>query len=187
MDKLRQHIEEITPVNDEEFDYIKSFFTLKRVLKNQYLVHEGDEVRYEFLALSGLYKVFFVNEDGKEFIIQFAKENWWMSDYQAFFQQKKSGLFIECCEAGEVLTLTLESREKLASEFHKMEHFFRKKLTNGYVALQQRIKLLLSSTPQERYETFSKLYPDLMQRIPKKMIAEYLGVTRETLSRLYAK
>lgn len=187
MDRLRKHIEEITPVSDEEFEYIKSFFTLKRVLKNQYLIHEGDEVINEYLVLSGLYKVFFVNEDGKEFIVQFAKENWWMSDYQGFFLQKKAGFFIECFEAGEVLTLTLASREKLSAEFHKMEHFFRRKLTNGYVALQQRIKLLLSSTPQERYETFSQLHPDLMQRIPKKMIAEYLGVTRETLSRLYAK
>jgi CRP-like cAMP-binding protein len=68
-----------------------------------------------------------------------------------------------------------------------MEHFYRAKLTNGYIALQQRIKLLLSSTPQERYETFSKMYPDLGQRLPKKIIAEYLGVSRETLSRLYSR
>jgi CRP-like cAMP-binding protein len=68
-----------------------------------------------------------------------------------------------------------------------MEHFFRVKLTNGYVALQRRIISLLSGTPQQRYEEFGQLYPSLMQQIPKKYIAEYLGVSRETLSRIYAR
>lgn len=187
MEKLRKHIEEIVPITDDEFELIKPFFTSKRTLKNQYLIHEGDEVKYEFLVLSGIFKVFYIDEQGKEFILQFAKENWWMSDYPAFFQGNKSNVFIECIEAGEVLFSTLETREKLSSELHKMEHFYRIKLTNGYIALQQRVKLLLSSTPQQRYEEFSKLYPDLLQRISKKLIAEYLGVSRETLSRLYSK
>ncbi|KFC22653.1 Crp/Fnr family transcriptional regulator [Epilithonimonas lactis] len=187
MEKLRTHIEEIVSLTDDEFDLIKRFFTTKRTLKNQFLINEGDDVQYEFLVLSGIFKVFYLDEQGKEFILQFAKENWWMSDYQAFFQNKKATMYIECIEAGEVLVSTLEGREKLSSELHKMEHFYRMKLTNGYIALQQRVKLLLSSTPQQRYEEFSKLYPDLLQSIPKKLIAEYLGVSRETLSRLYSK
>lgn len=186
MDQLREHIEAITVLSDEEYHYIQTFFTRKKVRKNQYLLHEGDDVRYEFLVLSGIYKVFYVDEQGKEYILQFAQKNWWMSDYYAFFKEKKATVYIDCMEEGEVLVSTLQSREKLAAEFHKMEHFFRVKLTNGYVALQQRIKLLLSSTPQQRYEEFSRLYPDFMLRIPKKYIAEYLGVSRETLSRLYS-
>ncbi|WP_428664863.1 Crp/Fnr family transcriptional regulator [Runella sp.] len=187
MERLRKHIEQVTAISDEEFEYIKSFFSLKRVRKNQYLINEGDEVKYEFFVLSGIYKVFFVDEQGKEFILQFAQENWWMSDYCAFFKQKNATMYVECMEDGEVLFCSLQAREKLSAELHKIEHFFRIKLTNGYVALQERIKLLLSSTPQQRYEAFSKLYPDLIQRVPKKFIAEYLGVSRETLSRLYSK
>lgn len=186
MNRLRQHIEQITPLTDEEFEYVKTLFSLKKVRKNQYLIHDGDEVKYEYLVLSGIYKVFYVDEQGKEYIVQFAQENWWMSDYQAFFKQQPANMFIECMEDGEVLYSTLAAREKLAADLHKMEHFFRVKLTNGYIAQQQRIKLLLSSTPQQRYEAFSKLYPDLLQRIPKKFIAEFLGVSRETLSRLYS-
>lgn len=187
MEKLRKHIEEIIKLTDEEFEVIKPFFTLKRTLKNQFLINEGDDAQYEFLVLSGIFKVFYLDEQGKEFILQFAKENWWMSDYQAFFQSKKATMYIECIEAGEVLVSTLETREKLSLELHKMEHFYRMKLTNGYIALQQRVRLLLSSTPQQRYEEFSKLYPELLQRIPKKLIAEYLGVSRETISRLSSK
>lgn len=185
MEELRRHIQEITPLSNEEFDYIKTFFTLKRVRKNQYLIHEGDEVKHEYWVVRGVYSVFNIDENGKDHILQFARENWWMTDYIAYFKQQPATMFVRCMEEGEVLCLTLYGREKLASELHKMEHFFRVKLTNGYVALQQRITLLLSSAPQQRYEGFSKLYPDLLQRIPKKYIAEYLGVSRETLSRLY--
>lgn len=185
MEKLRQHIEQITPVSDEEYAYIQSQFTKKRVRKGQFLIHEGDEVRHEYLVLSGIYRVFYIDADGKEHIVQFAQENWWMSDYTAFFNQKPATTFIECMEEGEVLYSSLHVRETLSKEMHKMEHFYRVKLTNGYVAQQERIKLMLASTPQQRYEAFINLYPDLMQRIPKKYIAQYLGVTRETLSRLY--
>lgn len=185
MEQLRKHIEAIILITDEEFEYIKSFFSVKKVRKHQYLIHEGDEVKYDFLAISGIYKVFYLDNQGKEYIVQFAQENWWMSDYYAFFKQQKAEMYIECLEEGEVICLTLDSREKLAADLHQMEHFFRIKLTNGYVALQQRIKLLLSSNPQQRYEEFAKSYPSLLQKIPKKLIAEYLGVSRETLSRLY--
>lgn len=186
MERLRNHIEQIISLSDDEFEHIRSCYALKKVRKHQYLIHEGDDAKYEFLVLSGIYKVFYIDEQGKEFIIQFAQENWWMSDYQGFFRQQQATTYIQCIEEGEVLYGTLQTREKLAAELHKMEHFFRVKLTNGYIALQQRIKLLLSSTPQQRYEAFARLYPTLLQRIPKKMIAEYLGVSRETLSRLYS-
>lgn len=186
MERLRRHIEQIIPVSDEEFEYIQTFFTTKRVRKGQYLVHEGDEVKYEYLVLSGIYRVFYIDEEGKEYIVQFARENWWMSDYIAFFKQNNANMFVECLVEGEVLFSTLQAREKLSAELHKMEHFYRVKLTNGYIALQQRIKLLLSGTALQRYEEFTKLYPDLLQQIPKKLIAEYLGISRETLSRLYS-
>lgn len=187
MELLRKHIEEITPINDGEFEYIQSFFTLKKVRKNQYLIQEGDDVRNEYLVLSGIYKVFYLDEDGKEYICMFAQKNWWMSDYKSFFNQVPASMFLECIVPGEVLCLSLHGREKIAADMHKMEHFFRVKLTHGFVALQQRIKLLLSSTPQQRYEQFSRLYPDLLQQVPKKFIAEFIGVSRETLSRLYPK
>lgn len=187
MDKLRAHIEEVVQLSDEEFAYVKTFFTPKRVKKHQYLVQEGDDARCEYLILSGVFRVFYLDADGKEYIIQFAGANWWMADYPAYFKEKKATLHITCMEDAEVLCLMLNDRETLSAKLHKMEHFFRVKLTNGYIALQRRIISLLSSTPQQRYEEFGQLYPHLMQRIPKKYIAEYLGVSRETLSRLYSK
>jgi CRP/FNR family transcriptional regulator len=185
MERLRKNIEEVTPVNDREIEFINSFFSLKKVRRAQYLVHEGDDVKYEYMVLSGIYRVYYLDGDGKEHIVKFAQENSWMSDYKAFFRQGLATMFIECIEGGEVLCLTLYGREQLSARLHKMEHFFKARLTNEYVALEERVKLLLSNTARQRYEEFVKSHPGLMQRIPKKIIASYLGVCRETLSRLY--
>ena len=135
MDRLRKHIEEITPVSDSEFEYIKTFFTFKRVKKHQYLVQEGDPATYEYLILSGIFRMFYLDGEGKEYIVQFAGENWWMADYQSYFNQKQATLHIVCMEDAEILCTTLHGRETLSSDLHKMEHFFRVKLTKGYVAL----------------------------------------------------
>lgn len=158
---------------------------MKRVRKGQYLLHEGDEVMHEYLVMRGVYKVFYMDDQGKEHIVQFAQEHCWMSDYQAFFKQEPATMYIECIEEGEVWRLLHCSREKLSAELHKMEHFFKVERTNDYVALEQRVRLLLSSTPMQRYEAFLALYPGLAQRISKKIIAQYLGVCRESLSRLH--
>jgi CRP/FNR family transcriptional regulator len=186
MEKLRKHLEEIIAVSDEEFAYIQTFFTTKRVKKHQYLIQDGDQANFEYLILSGIFRMFYLDSDGKEHIVQFAGENWWMADYQAYFKERKATLHITCMTDAEILCLTLQGRETLATEMHKMEHFFRAKLTNGYIAQQRRIISLLSGNPQQRYEEFAQLYPHLIQQIPKKYIAEYLGVSRETLSRLYS-
>jgi CRP-like cAMP-binding protein len=91
---------------------------------------------------------------------------------------------VDCIEASELLCLSLQNRELLCARMHKMEHFFRVKLSAGYVALQRRILSMLNSTARERYDQLLELHPALLQKVPKTLIAAYLGVSRETLSRL---
>jgi len=183
---LRQQIEKITPLTDKEFEYILSHFTLKKLKKHQYLIQEGDLVQNDHFVTAGLLKSYYVNLDGKEHIMQFAMEDWWVTDYQAYFNETKSTLNIDCIEATEVLCLSLRNREKLCADMHKIEHFFRKKSNSGYVALQRRILSLLNNNAKERYEQLLQQHPKLFQRVPKTIIASYLGVSRETLSRLTA-
>lgn len=116
--------------------------------------------------------------------MQFALEDWWVTDFQAYFHETYATIYVDCIEASELLGISLYNREKLCAELHKMEHFFRKKSNAGYVALQGRILSFLNNNPQERYQQFFSQYPQLFQRIPKTLIASYLGVSRETLSRL---
>lgn len=183
-DKLRSHFEKIIPLTDHEFDFIVSHFTTMRLKKNQFLIQENDYVYQDFWVAKGLLRAYSRDDNGKEHIIQFAKEDWWVSDYQAYFNQEKSTINLVCLEDTEVFCLTLENREKICAELHKVEHFFRKKSNMGYIALQRRILSLLNSTAKERYDQFLAQYPDLLQRVPKTLVASYLGVSRETLSRM---
>jgi len=182
--ELRQHFEKIISLTDSEFDFIKSHFTTKKLKKHQFLIQDNETVVNDFWVAKGLLRAYSTDDNSREHIIQFAKEDWWISDYQAYFNQSKSTINIACLEETEVFCLSLEDREKICSELHKVEYFFRKKSNNGYIALQRRILSLLNSSAKERYEQFLSQYPDLLQRIPKTLIASYLGVSRETLSRL---
>jgi len=180
---LRNHFEKITPLTDPEFEYILSHFTPKKLKKHQFLIQEDDVVSNDYFVVKGLLKAYHVNKDGKEHIMQFAMEDWWITDYQAYFSQTKATLNIDCIEEVELLCLSLQNRDKICSELHKIEHFFRRKSNLGYIALQRRILSLLNDNAKERYEQLLFNYPNLFQRVPKTLIASYLGVSRETLSR----
>jgi CRP-like cAMP-binding protein len=185
-DILRKQIEDIVPLDDAEFEFVLAHFQQKKFKKHQIVIHEGDNVPYDFFVAGGLMKVSRVDLDGKEHIVQFAMENWWITDTQAFHNRTKATLIVDCLEDTTVFALSLENKEKLCNEMPKMAHFFLKKTTAGYIALQKRIICFISSNANERYNNLLTLYPGLMQRVPKAMIASYLGVTRETLSRLNA-
>ncbi|WP_131539112.1 Crp/Fnr family transcriptional regulator [Pedobacter nototheniae] len=181
---LRQHIEQIIPLTDDEFDFILSHFHQKKYKKHQFLIQEGDGVNQEYFVIDGLLKSYVTQGDGKMHIIQFAMENWWISDYQALLYQTKASYDIDCIEDTTVLVLNAENKEKLCAASHKMEHFFRQKTLSGYIAMQKRVLSFMANDAQSRYQQLFDLYPTLFQRIPKSMIAAYLGVSRETLSRL---
>nr|WP_298789750.1 Crp/Fnr family transcriptional regulator [uncultured Allomuricauda sp.] len=181
---LRQHIEEIISLTDEEFEFVLSHFEIIKKRKHQYLVQEGEIVKKEYWIMSGCAKSYFLNEDGKEHILRFAMEHWWITDYESFVEQVPSKIFIDCLEDCELLYISFENRDKLTSEMHKMERFWAKKSKLGRIALQRRILSLLKNSAKERYDLLLEQYPELLQRVPKKLIASYLGVSRETLSRL---
>ncbi|TNJ44253.1 Crp/Fnr family transcriptional regulator [Tamlana fucoidanivorans] len=183
---LRRHIEEIISLTDEEFDFILSHFTAIKKRKHQYLVQEGDIVNKEYWIINGCIKSYFVDYLGKEHILQFAMEHWWITDYESFVKQTKSKISIDCIEDCELLYISFENRDKLTSQMHKMERFWAKKSKMGRIALQNRILCLLKNSTKENYNLLLEQYPKLFQRVPKKMIAAYLGVSRETLSRLKA-
>ena len=180
---LRQQIEKIIQLTDPEFDYVLGHFAAKKFKKNQFVVQEGQVVENDFFILSGCLKSYSTDANGKEHIIQFGMQDWWITDYQAYYNQTRATVNIDCIEESELLCLSYTNREKLCAEMHKMEHFFRKKTNKRNVALQRRILSLLSSNAKERYDKLLEEYPQLFQKVPKQLIASYIGVTRETLSR----
>lgn len=184
MHQLRKHIEEIIPLTDEEFTYVLGHFETTHKRKHQYIVQEGEVVNKEFWVVKGCLKSYFFDANGKEYILQFGMENWWITDYESFVKRTPSKIFIDCIEDCELLFISHENREKLTAEMHKMERFWARKSKFGRIALQNRILSLLKNSAKERYDLLLEQYPQLFQRVPKKLIAAYLGVSRETLSRL---
>lgn len=184
MHPLRKHIEEIIPLTDDEFEYVLKHFKSIKKRKHQYIVQEGEVVNREFWVISGCLKSYFFDQNGKEHILQFGMENWWITDYESFVKRTPSKIFIDCLEDCELLYINFDDREKLTAQMHKMERFWAKKSKFGRIALQNRILSLLKNSAKERYDLLLDQYPQLFQRVPKKLIAAYLGVSRETLSRL---
>ncbi|SJZ51600.1 Crp/Fnr family transcriptional regulator [Sediminibacterium ginsengisoli] len=181
---LRKHIGEIVALSDEEFNLILPFFSYRTINKKEYLIREGQTVHSEFFVLKGLLKAFMSDESGKEFIVQFAMENWWISDYPAYKIQGKGDLCVQALEDCVVLELSLENKNRICGLVPKMQQFHGTKAFNGFVALQKRVLSLMRNSASEKYELLLEQYPALFQRVSKTMIAHYLGVSRETLSRL---
>ena len=184
---LRRHIEEIIPLTDEEFEAVYDCFVPLTVEKKTYLIRTGQQVLFEFLVVKGCLKTFALDDADNEYIIQFATENWWVSDYPAYMQQASAELSVQALESGVVLRTTLEKRNAMCEKVPKMNIFLGRKALGGYMASQKRVLSLLRNSAKEKYELLLAQYPELFQRLPRKTIAHYLGVSRETLSRLEKK
>ena len=183
-DKLREHIEKIVSLTDDEFAFVFSHFTIKNYKKREFLFQKGESVKYTYFVLSGLLMLAYNDELGKQHIVSFAMEDWWESDFLAYYAQTKATMLLQCLEDTDVLCLSLEDYQKLCAGLQKMEHFFLKKANSGHIGSQQRILSFLTSNATQRYEQLLKRHPSLLQRVPKTLLASYLGVSRETLSRL---
>lgn len=182
---LKAHIAKITTLDDEQFDYFFSHFKKHSFKKGQAIITNGDVVDCEYFVISGCLKSFFINDELKMFILQFAMPTWWASDYNALYNHTKATINVDCVADTEVLCLTNNDREKLCDELHNAEHFFRWRTNKGYIATQKRLLSLMNNDAKHRYEELLKQYPELYNIVPKNLIAAYLGVSRETLSRLY--
>ncbi len=181
---FKKHIQQIIKVDEEDFKVISNYFNIVKFRKRQFVIQENQVVKYMFFVEKGLLKSSIIDDTGKEHILQFASENWWISDFAAFYKQEKSTLAVACIEDAELLSISFDDLNTLCREIADMEHFFRVKSNLGYVALQKRILSLMSGSAKDRYENFCNQYPDIVQRVPKQQIANYLGLSRETLSRL---
>ncbi len=183
-DKLKHHIAKIVELTDQEFAYVFSHFTSKKYKRREPLFQQGDDVNYIYFVVSGLIMLTYDDDSGKQHVVSFAMEDWWETDYYAFYAGAKATMSLRCLEDTELMCLSLQGYQALCSNLHKMEHLFLEKANRGHIASQQRILSFISSNAKERYEKLLTRYPTLFQRVPKTLLASYLGVSRETLSRL---
>lgn len=183
---FKAHIEKIISLTDDDFKYILSHFSLQDFKKRDFLIRKGEPVRYTFWVVSGLLKLEYEDADGKQHVVAFAMEDWWEADYYAFYNKSLATMSLQALEDTQVLCMTLDDYNNLCKTSSKMTYFFLEKANRGHISSQQRIVELISGNAKERYDRLLNRYPELFQRVPHTLIASYLGVSRETLSRLEA-
>jgi CRP-like cAMP-binding protein len=181
---LRQHINNRVPLTDEEFNICIKFFNSKKLKKYQFLLNEGEICRYIGFVNSGCLRQYSIDNQGAEHIIQFAIEDWWVSDLHSFLSGFPATYNIDALQDSEVLLLDKSARDELLNACPKMERFFRLLIESNHVATNQRISDSLSASAEERYLKFIKTYPQLFEQVTQNQIASYLGITPQSLSRI---
>lgn len=175
---------EIIPLTQDEQDIIKTYLTPKKLRKKQYLLQETDVCKSIAFVEKGALRAYTVSEKGTEHIIQFALEGWVISDLYSFLTGEPATYNIDALENAELLLINKTAHEELLQKLPKYETYTRLQITGAYLAMQRRLTSVLSLSLEERYNYFTSLYPDIIQRVPQHMIASYMGLTPETLSRV---
>ena len=183
-DLILKNISRFITLTPEEEQHFTSILKLKKLKKKQYLLQEGDVVRYDYFVNKGCLKTYTIDEKGQEHVVQFSIEDWWTGDMYSFLTQKPARYTIDAIEDTELLCLERNALEELYIKIPKFERFFRHLLQNAFISLQERIIANLSQPADERYCTFINKYPLMEKRLPLKQIASYLGITPESLSRI---
>ena len=183
-DLLRQHIENRTHLTEDEFDIVKNYFVPRKLRKKQFLLNEGEVCKYIGFVNSGCMREYTIDSKGNEHIIQFAIEDWWVSDLNSFLSGELAEYNIDALQDSEILLLEKSARDKLLDECPKMERFFRILIESNHVANHRRITDSLSTSAEEKYLKFIKTYPKLFELVSQNQIASYLGITPQSLSRI---
>jgi CRP/FNR family transcriptional regulator, cyclic AMP receptor protein len=181
---LISYFKEKGSFTNEELKIISDSFTEVSFEKKAMLLEQGNICRHLFFITKGLVKTYFIDRNGHEVIINFASENWWVTDIHSFEENKASRLYIEAMEDTECLGITVHDQYSLFDKVPKVERFFRMLLQKHTGALQDRLFEQIAATAEDRYDNFLERYPSLQNRIPQHQIASYIGVSPEFLSRI---
>ena len=181
---LLDYINRVIELTEEEEQKICSLISYRKLLKGQYFLQQGDVCKFSGFVVSGCTKTFFVDEEGQEHIVMFSVEDWWTSDMGSYISQKPADFNVQCLENTTLIQLSYENQEEILREIPKLERFFRLIIERAFVASQKRIVRNLSMSAKDRYLHFRNVYPKIEQRIPQYLIASYLGITKEFLSKI---
>lgn len=187
MQLIIQNIEKIVSLSEQEKELILSKIEIQQYKAKTVLLNAGEICKHSYFVNSGILRSFNINDNIVEHVLHFACEGWWIGDMYSLLSQKPGNLFIEVNEDAEVAILSKENQDELYYIIPKLERFFRILTENSLVAHQERLMDNLSLSAEERFEKFCSKYPTLIQRIPQKQIASYIGVTPEFFSKMKAK
>lgn len=177
------YLQEKGTLTQQDLELIANAALSKRVRKGQYLLEEGEVSDFLGFVVKGAFRLFRIG-DGQEHVMRFAIENWWISDFSSFMSGQPSNCYIEALEDSELIRFSKDNWEELLSASPNFKHLIETLTARNFEAHQNRIFSNISDPAELRYEKFIQQYPSLYHRVPLYMIASFLGLTRETLSRV---
>ncbi|MFA6056616.1 MAG: Crp/Fnr family transcriptional regulator [Taibaiella sp.] len=183
MELLLAEISKELPLTKLEEDQIKAAFTVKKLRKRQYLIQFGETFRHLFFVEKGMLRAYLKGEKEEEHVIQFAPEGSWIPDSFHQLEDMEATYNIDALEASEILCIDREAFQELLLKIPKLEKYFRVVMQKRLHALHLRVINYLTHFAEDKYKMFVQVYPDIVQRVPQHMIASYLGIKPETLSR----
>ncbi|GAB3351129.1 Crp/Fnr family transcriptional regulator [Arachidicoccus ginsenosidivorans] len=183
-EKFAAYLKEKASLTEAQLEEVFAVTSNKKLRKRQYLLQEGDVCHYNCFVVKGCLRLYRVGEDGVEHILKFAVENWWISDQQSYNNGISSKNNIDALEDCELLLIEKNDFDHLVSRFPNFRTFRDELKARSYDVSQNRILSNISDSAEEKYTNFIKSYPDIFNRVPLHMIASFLGLSRETLSRI---
>ena len=181
---LLTYIAQHVSLSPAEEALLISKVSIRKYRKGQFVLQSGDVCKTESFVLEGCLKSYYVDHEGEEHISMFAIENWWTGDLGSFTSQTPADINIQCLEHSTLAQISYDDLNQLYLEIPALERFFRIIIQRAFVAAQKRIISNLSLPAKERYLRFRERYPLIEQRVPQYMIASYLGMTKEFLSKI---
>ncbi|WBL23950.1 Crp/Fnr family transcriptional regulator [Zunongwangia sp. HRR-M8] len=181
---ILDHVSKIIDLTEEEKAEFLSILTPVKHAKKDLLIRDGEFVHHNYFVVKGCLRAFYRDDFENEANLQFAMEDWWISDYEALLEGIPARLNVECLEDCELIAIHRDAQEELYRRIPKFERFFRIKVTKSFIALRCRIMSSLQKSSKERYLEFYDRFPELENRIANYHIANYLGIKPESLSRI---
>lgn len=174
-------------LSEAEQKLVKTFFSPKKIRKKQYMLQEGNICRHLAFVEKGLLRSYNVDEKGIEHMIHFAWEGWWMADMLSFLSNEPSTYHIDAIEDAELLLISQTDFEEMLLKVPVMERYFRILFQNNIISKERRLISSITNSAEEKYIHLTATNPELIKRIPQQLVASYLGITPETLSRIKKK
>jgi len=172
------------PLSERELESIKSAFIPKKIKRRHFFLQEGDLCKYFAFIVKGAMRQYFVDDKGIEHIVHLGIENWWMGDRESWVTFAPSNYYIEASEDCELLLITRADTLRLVKQLPAFDEMVRQMDERNNIATQRRIASYISLTAKKRYLSFVSSHPDFLIRFPQHIIASYLGITKDTLSRV---
>jgi CRP-like cAMP-binding protein len=181
---FKDYIRSKSNISEDDVNKIAAVAVVKKIRKRQYLLQAGEVWKYHAFVSSGCLRTYSVDDKDNEHIMSFSVENWWCGDRESLLSGEPARYNIDAIEDSEVVLFTHSNFEMLCREIPPFDQMVNNVLNKSFVTQQNRINAALSYTAEEKYLNFVKKYPEFVRRVPQSMIASYLGMTPETLSRI---